>query len=191
MGLRISKKGAGLHVQFESATYARYTMSMSMSKVHSSGSSEHSTPLSSNKERPVGNSNLNVQDAQLMRSLSVLDNIDNNEQLSARQPPSPTVSRGLISYSMSSFLRICVVVKSRNVANHLVKPPPLQLLHQRTRGVCPSHFYGNAKTKIRRNSNRDVHLLLNRWLAMVLKSETLRTKATCPRFPQYPESANS
>ena len=112
MGLT-SQRG-GLHVQSESATYARYTTSMSMSKVLSSDSNEHSTPLSSNKERPVGtSSNLNVQDAQLMRSLSVLDNIDNNEQLSTRQPPSPTVSRGLISYSMSCFLRNVSCKKSQ------------------------------------------------------------------------------
>ena len=109
MGLKTQR--GGLHVQL--ATYARYTTPMSMSKVLSSDSSEHSTPLSSNKERPVGTSNLN--DAPLMRSLSVLDNVENNEQLSARQPPSPIVSRGLISYSMSCFLRNVSCKKSQRV----------------------------------------------------------------------------
>jgi len=87
-------------------------MPMSMSKVPSSDSSEHSTPLSSNQERPVRTSNF-LNDAPLMRSLSVLDDIENNEQLSARQPPSPTVSRGLISYSMSCFLRDVSCKKSQ------------------------------------------------------------------------------
>jgi hypothetical protein len=80
-------------------------MPMSMSTVLSSDSSEHSTP-------PVRTSNL-LNDAPLMRSLSVLDDIDNNGRLSARQPPSPTVSRGLISYSMSCFLRDVSCKKSQ------------------------------------------------------------------------------
>lgn len=89
-----------LHVQL-AATHARYTMSMSMSRVLSSDSSEHSTPLSNNKERRGTN------DAPLMRSLSVPDNVHNNYQLSPPCQQSPIVSRGLISYSMSS--EICFV----------------------------------------------------------------------------------
>ncbi|KAH9965796.1 hypothetical protein BC827DRAFT_767552 [Russula dissimulans] len=97
-----------LHVQLPT-THARYTISMSVSKVLSSDSNEHSTPLSSNKERRRG------ANAPLMRSLSVPDNADNNDQLSARQS-SPTVSRGLISCS--------VVVASSKMC--LVKPPSAQ-----------------------------------------------------------------
>jgi hypothetical protein len=64
---------------------------MSMSKVLSSDSSEHSTPLSDNK----GRRGTNI--IPLLSSVSVLDNADNNNaELSAHQP-SPIVSQGLIS----------------------------------------------------------------------------------------------
>jgi len=100
------------HVQL-ATTHARYTISMSMPKVLSSDSNEHSTPplSSSNKERRRG------INAPLMRSLSVvLDNIDNDDQFKAR-PPSPTVSQGLISCS--------IVVASSEMC--LVKSPSAQL----------------------------------------------------------------
>ena len=57
---------------------------------------EHTTPLSDNKERLGLNAPLNLMSS----SVSVLDNV-----LVQISQPSPTVSRGLISYSMSCFLR--------------------------------------------------------------------------------------
>ena len=69
-----------------------------MSKVLSSDpNDEHSMPLSVNMERFGPN-------APLMRSVSLLDNASHNDQPAAHQS-SPTVSRGLILYSMSYFLR--------------------------------------------------------------------------------------
>jgi hypothetical protein len=77
---------------------------MSMSKVLSTGSTEHSSPLSNNKERRGTNH------APLMRSLSLPDNVNENnennnnngqdDQLSLPRQQSPIVSRGLISCSM-------------------------------------------------------------------------------------------
>jgi len=85
---------------------------MSMSTVHPSDSNEHSTPLSNNMERRGRGTN---DDAPLVRSLSVLDNVDNNDQLPARQP-SPIVSRDLISCSMSCVLRDVSCKKSQGRA---------------------------------------------------------------------------
>jgi hypothetical protein len=86
---------------------------MSMSKVFSSDSSEHSTPLSDNK----GRRGTNI--IPLLSSVSVLDNADNNTvELSAHQP-SPIVSQGLIScfnYSTSSeFVCSCKVPKRPSI----------------------------------------------------------------------------
>jgi hypothetical protein len=107
------------------ATHARYTMSMSMSRVLSSDSSEHSTPLSNNKERRGANN------APLVRSLSVPHNVhnkNNNDQLSPPCQPSPIVSRGLISYPMSSFLR-----------NVSCKVPKRSTDHQSNRHIVNVH----------------------------------------------------
>jgi hypothetical protein len=87
--------------------FARNTVPVSMSKVLSSDSSEHSTPLSDNK----GRRGTNI--IPLLSSVSVLDNADNNNaELSARQP-SPIVSQGLISCSIILHpQKLFVLVKS-------------------------------------------------------------------------------
>jgi len=90
-----------LHVHLLT-TYTRNTVSMSMSKVLSSDSSEHSTPLSDNK----GRHGTNI--IPLLSSVSVLDNADNNAELSAHQP-SPIVSRDLISCSIVLHPQKCLV----------------------------------------------------------------------------------
>lgn len=85
-----------------STQYARNSVPMSMSKVLSSDSSEHSTPLSDNK----GRRGTNI--IPLLSSVSVLDNADNNNaELSARQP-SPIVSQGLISCSIVLHPQNCL-----------------------------------------------------------------------------------
>lgn len=73
-----------------------------MSRVLSSDSSEHSTPLSDNK----GRRGTNI--IPLLSSVSVSDNAENNHaELSARQP-TPIVSQSLISCSIVLLPQKCV-----------------------------------------------------------------------------------
>lgn len=73
-------------------------MPVSMSKVLSSDSNEHSTPLSDNKRRRGDNI------IPLLSSVSVLDNVDNNNaELSARQPSPISPSAQTSTSSTASF----------------------------------------------------------------------------------------
>jgi hypothetical protein len=87
-----------LHVQL-----ANVNALFTMSKVLSTDSNEHSTPLSNNKGRRGTN-------VPLLSSVSLLDNADNNAELSAARQPSPIVSQGLIScFNCRSILRNVVL----------------------------------------------------------------------------------